>query len=49
MIGTHLAYSQMIAPFVMAGAGMALVFAPSAAGGVTGAAARELAGVAEGA
>jgi predicted MFS family arabinose efflux permease len=28
--GTHLAYSHMIAPFVMAGAGMALVFAPSA-------------------
>jgi EmrB/QacA subfamily drug resistance transporter len=28
--GTHLAYSQMIAPFIMAGAGMALVFAPSA-------------------
>jgi EmrB/QacA subfamily drug resistance transporter len=27
---THLAYSQMIAPFIMAGAGMALVFAPSA-------------------
>ena len=30
MTGTHLAYSQMIVPFVMAGAGMALVFAPSA-------------------
>jgi EmrB/QacA subfamily drug resistance transporter len=30
MISTHLAYSQMIVPFVMAGAGMALVFAPSA-------------------
>jgi EmrB/QacA subfamily drug resistance transporter len=30
MAGTHMAYSQMIAPFVMAGAGMALVFAPSA-------------------
>jgi EmrB/QacA subfamily drug resistance transporter len=28
--GTHLAYSQMLIPFVMAGAGMALVFAPSA-------------------
>ncbi len=27
---THLAYSHMIVPFVMAGAGMALVFAPSA-------------------
>jgi len=27
---THVAYSQMIVPFVMAGAGMALVFAPSA-------------------
>jgi EmrB/QacA subfamily drug resistance transporter len=27
---TQLAYSQMIAPFIMAGAGMALVFAPSA-------------------
>jgi EmrB/QacA subfamily drug resistance transporter len=30
MIGTQLAYSAMIVPFVMAGAGMALVFAPSA-------------------
>jgi EmrB/QacA subfamily drug resistance transporter len=30
MISTHLAYSQMIVPFIMAGAGMALVFAPSA-------------------
>ena len=30
MTSTHLAYSQMIVPFVMAGAGMALVFAPSA-------------------
>jgi EmrB/QacA subfamily drug resistance transporter len=30
MISTHLAYSQMLVPFVMAGAGMALVFAPSA-------------------
>jgi EmrB/QacA subfamily drug resistance transporter len=30
MVSTHLAYSQMIVPFVMAGAGMALVFAPSA-------------------
>jgi EmrB/QacA subfamily drug resistance transporter len=30
MISTHLSYSQMIIPFVMAGAGMALVFAPSA-------------------
>ncbi len=29
-ISTHLHYSAMIAPFVMAGAGMALVFAPSA-------------------
>jgi EmrB/QacA subfamily drug resistance transporter len=27
---THVAYSQMIVPFAMAGAGMALVFAPSA-------------------
>jgi EmrB/QacA subfamily drug resistance transporter len=27
---THMHYSQMIAPFIMAGAGMALVFAPSA-------------------
>lgn len=27
---THMAYSEMIVPFVMAGAGMALVFAPSA-------------------
>jgi EmrB/QacA subfamily drug resistance transporter len=27
---THLAYSHMIVPFIMAGAGMALVFAPSA-------------------
>jgi EmrB/QacA subfamily drug resistance transporter len=30
MISTHLAYSHMIIPFVMAGSGMALVFAPSA-------------------
>jgi EmrB/QacA subfamily drug resistance transporter len=30
MLSTHLAYSHMIVPFVMAGAGMALVFAPSA-------------------
>jgi EmrB/QacA subfamily drug resistance transporter len=30
MISTHLAYSHMIVPFAMAGAGMALVFAPSA-------------------
>ena len=30
MTSTHLAYSSMIVPFVMAGAGMALVFAPSA-------------------
>jgi MFS family permease len=30
VITTHLAYSQMIVPFAMAGAGMALVFAPSA-------------------
>jgi len=30
MISTHLAYSQMIVPFIMAGAGMALIFAPSA-------------------
>ena len=29
-ISTHLSYGAMIAPFVMAGAGMALVFAPSA-------------------
>jgi EmrB/QacA subfamily drug resistance transporter len=29
-ISTHLAYSHMIVPFIMAGAGMALVFAPSA-------------------
>ncbi len=29
-LSTHMAYSQMIIPFVMAGAGMALVFAPSA-------------------
>ncbi|HUB36005.1 MAG TPA: MFS transporter [Solirubrobacteraceae bacterium] len=29
-IGTHLSYGAMIVPFVMAGAGMALVFAPSA-------------------
>jgi MFS family permease len=27
---THLPYAQMIVPFIMAGAGMALVFAPSA-------------------
>jgi EmrB/QacA subfamily drug resistance transporter len=31
IIGIHTAYAQMIVPFVMAGAGMALVFAPSAA------------------
>jgi EmrB/QacA subfamily drug resistance transporter len=30
MASTHLAYSSMIVPFVMAGSGMALVFAPSA-------------------
>ena len=30
MASTNLPYSHMIAPFVMAGAGMALVFAPSA-------------------
>ncbi len=30
MTSTHLAYSHMIVPFIMAGAGMALVFAPSA-------------------
>jgi len=30
MLSTHLAYSHMIVPFIMAGAGMALVFAPSA-------------------
>jgi EmrB/QacA subfamily drug resistance transporter len=30
MTSTHLAYSQMLVPFFMAGAGMALVFAPSA-------------------
>jgi len=30
MIGTRLSYGAMIVPFVMAGAGMALVFAPSA-------------------
>jgi MFS family permease len=30
MTSMHLAYSHMIVPFVMAGAGMALVFAPSA-------------------
>ncbi|HEV7163686.1 MAG TPA: DHA2 family efflux MFS transporter permease subunit [Solirubrobacteraceae bacterium] len=30
LISTHLPYSEMIAPFIMAGAGMALVFAPSA-------------------
>jgi EmrB/QacA subfamily drug resistance transporter len=30
IISTHLAYSAMIVPFIMAGAGMALVFAPSA-------------------
>ena len=29
-VSTHQHYSQMIIPFVMAGAGMALVFAPSA-------------------
>ncbi len=30
MISTHVPYSEMIPPFIMAGAGMALVFAPSA-------------------
>src|ERR1035437_1572500 len=30
MTSTHLAYGAMIVPFIMAGAGMALVFAPSA-------------------
>ncbi len=30
LVSTHMSYSQMIIPFVMAGAGMALVFAPSA-------------------
>jgi EmrB/QacA subfamily drug resistance transporter len=30
MASTHLPYSQMLAPFIMAGSGMALVFAPSA-------------------
>jgi EmrB/QacA subfamily drug resistance transporter len=30
LLSTHLPYSEMIAPFIMAGAGMALVFAPSA-------------------
>ncbi|HLH13559.1 MAG TPA: MFS transporter [Solirubrobacteraceae bacterium] len=30
IISTHVAYSQLIVPFAMAGAGMALVFAPSA-------------------
>ncbi len=30
VISTHTHYSQLIAPFIMAGAGMALVFAPSA-------------------
>jgi EmrB/QacA subfamily drug resistance transporter len=29
-VSTHMHYSQMIVPFIMAGAGMALVFAPSA-------------------
>jgi len=30
IVGLHLAYTSMIGPFVLAGAGMALVFAPSA-------------------
>jgi EmrB/QacA subfamily drug resistance transporter len=30
MVSTHVAYAAMIVPFIMAGAGMALVFAPSA-------------------
>ncbi len=30
MISTHMHYAQMIVPFIMAGSGMALVFAPSA-------------------
>jgi EmrB/QacA subfamily drug resistance transporter len=30
ILSTHVSYAQMIVPFIMAGAGMALVFAPSA-------------------
>ena len=30
MLSTHMSYTEMIPPFIMAGAGMALVFAPSA-------------------
>ncbi len=30
MLSTHMVYGEMIVPFIMAGAGMALVFAPSA-------------------
>jgi EmrB/QacA subfamily drug resistance transporter len=48
IIGVHTAYAQMIAPFVMAGAGMALVFAPSAAA-VLSAVRAEQAGQASGA
>lgn len=45
---THLAYGQMIIPFIMAGSGMALVFAPSA-NAVLGSVLAEQAGQASGA
>ena len=45
---THMHYAQMIAPFVMAGAGMALVFAPSA-NAVLGSVSDQQAGQASGA
>ena len=48
IISTHLAYSQMLIPFIMAGAGMALVFAPSA-NAVLSAVTAEQAGQASGA
>ena len=48
IVGLHTAYAQMIVPFAMAGAGMALVFAPSAAA-VLSAVRAEQAGQASGA
>jgi EmrB/QacA subfamily drug resistance transporter len=48
ILGTHTPYSEMILPFIMAGAGMALVFAPSA-GAVLSAVRTDQAGQASGA
>jgi EmrB/QacA subfamily drug resistance transporter len=48
MTSTHLSYGHMIVPFIMAGAGMALVFAPSA-NAVLSSVAAEQAGQASGA